>query len=628
MRRSRDSRFRSVLIVTPDRPLAETAASECSRWGYAALLAGNLDEARKLLADRSDLAFSWLDLGLGERSVLSFLEKHPMRSLLVSAKGQPAPSQIEAFHTLGAIEILPRDVPERRLREALSCLDKCLNDPLYEIIETAERISGVQLVKEKRELVETRLIRRVRALNLPSLDSYLEYFLSHRKTEVPELISLVTTHTTEFFREPEHFDYLFDRVFPRILGAPNKKAVIWSAASSSGQEVYSLAISVLEYARDHPELAVLGSVEILGTDIDFASVNTAREGIYPKELVSPLSPELVERYFDIGTGEIAGFVKVKEIVHRLCRFSRINLASDPFPFENVDVVFLRNVLIYFKPKDVESIANRIEKTLAPQGLLFLGHSESLDGLSTSLAPVGNSIYAADNRETPPAAARPLPPGDGPQVAVLSAPRPSAPAAHEAAPRASRSPSRPDLILIGTSTGGVEALKTILQMFPKGSPPIVIVQHIPAIFSNTLAKRLNEYCAIDVSEGMDNEKILPSHAYIAPGGKQMRILRRQSGLFLEVNDEPPLGLHKPSIDYLFRSVVPFTLGLKVSAAILTGMGSDGAQGLKELRDAGAHTIAQNEETCVVFGMPGVAISLGGAVQVLPLGEIPEHLLKAA
>ncbi|RYZ82393.1 MAG: chemotaxis protein CheB, partial [Proteobacteria bacterium] len=155
----------------------------------------------------------------------------------------------------------------------------------------------------------------------------------------------------------------------------------------------------------------------------------------------------------------------------------------------------------------------------------------------------------------------------------------------------------------------------------------IVQHISSSFTLSLAKRLDASCKISVSEAVDGEPLKPSHAFLAPGGKQMSIVRRPGQLCIEINDDPPMGRHKPSVDYLFLSAVPVCEKMRVSAAILTGMGSDGAQGLKLLRDAGAHTIAQDEQTSVVYGMPAVAASLEAASQILPIQDITEALVHS-
>jgi two-component system chemotaxis response regulator CheB len=183
-----------------------------------------------------------------------------------------------------------------------------------------------------------------------------------------------------------------------------------------------------------------------------------------------------------------------------------------------------------------------------------------------------------------------------------------------------------LIAIGSSTGGTEALRKVLTELPETIPPIVITQHIPAVFSKAFADRMNSLCPFQVSEAAHGMEVLPKNVYIAPGGKQMQIKKRPDGrVFIVIDDSPPVNRHKPSVDYLFDSVVA-ACGEHCIGVILTGMGADGAKGLLKLKNAGARTIAQDEATCAVFGMPREAIRLGAASEVLPLGDIAQKLIS--
>ena len=182
-----------------------------------------------------------------------------------------------------------------------------------------------------------------------------------------------------------------------------------------------------------------------------------------------------------------------------------------------------------------------------------------------------------------------------------------------------------IIAMGASTGGTEALKDVLVKLPQDIPPILIVQHIPALFSKTFADRLNELCAFEVKEAENGDIVKPGRALVAPGGFQMKVVRKSNGLCVEINDAAPVNRHKPSVDYLFDSVAT-NIGKKAVGIILTGMGDDGARGLLKMRTAGAHSIAQNEESCVVFGMPKEAIRLGAVELISPLDDIPTHLMS--
>ncbi|WP_129780057.1 protein-glutamate methylesterase/protein-glutamine glutaminase [Peristeroidobacter soli] len=181
-----------------------------------------------------------------------------------------------------------------------------------------------------------------------------------------------------------------------------------------------------------------------------------------------------------------------------------------------------------------------------------------------------------------------------------------------------------IIAIGTSTGGTQALEQVLTCLPRVSPGIAIVQHMPEKFTAAFASRLNSLCQIEVREARHGDRLLPGLALIAPGGKHMMLKRSGAYYYMEIIDGPLVNRHRPSVDVLFRSAAKCA-GANVLGIIMTGMGDDGARGLKEMRDAGAATIAQDEATCVVFGMPKEAIRMGGAQRVLSLGDLPRSML---
>lgn len=176
-----------------------------------------------------------------------------------------------------------------------------------------------------------------------------------------------------------------------------------------------------------------------------------------------------------------------------------------------------------------------------------------------------------------------------------------------------------IVVVGTSTGGTQALELILTSLPRGCPGIAIVQHMPERFTSSFAERLNRLSVIEVKEAANGDRIIPGRALIAPGGKHMMVKRSGAFYHVEVVDGPPVSRHKPSVDVLFRSAAKFA-GKNALGVIMTGMGDDGAKGLKELFDTGARTIAQDEESCVVFGMPKEAIKLGAVREVMPLNVI--------
>jgi two-component system chemotaxis response regulator CheB len=182
-----------------------------------------------------------------------------------------------------------------------------------------------------------------------------------------------------------------------------------------------------------------------------------------------------------------------------------------------------------------------------------------------------------------------------------------------------------LVVIGSSTGGTEALKSVLTRLPQRIPPILIVQHIPPVFSKAFADRMAQLCPFEVREARDGDLIEPGVVLIAPGGKQMKVRERQHELRVLIDDSPPVNRHKPSVDCLFDSVAALRRK-KVVACILTGMGADGARGMLALRGGGARTFAQDEATSVVFGMPKEALRLGGAEVAVPLDRIADKLVE--
>ena len=182
------------------------------------------------------------------------------------------------------------------------------------------------------------------------------------------------------------------------------------------------------------------------------------------------------------------------------------------------------------------------------------------------------------------------------------------------------------IVIGSSTGGTTALMDILSGLPKSIPPILVVQHIPAVFSKAFAERINDVCPFTVKEAEDGELVIDDTVYIAPGGKQMKIRCEDDNSYIVITDDAPVNRFKPSVDYLFNSIEQIARKEHVLAVILTGMGKDGAKGMKRLKDLGALTIAQNEESCVVYGMPKVAIEIGAVTDIVHKDQIANKLVE--
>ena len=276
--------------------------------------------------------------------------------------------------------------------------------------------------------------------------------------------------------------------------------------------------------------------------------------------------------------------------------------------------FLRN-LMRQSPMPVVMVSSLTEQ----------GASVTLDALASGAvdfigkpradAPEVLAAYAKELRAKVLAAARARVRSTGPARPV-GAPAPAV------ARLASTRASAPGLVVIGASTGGTEAIRQVLAPLPADMPPVLIAQHIPATFSAAFAERLDRHCALTVSQAVDGEPLQPGHAYVAPGGRHLRVRRQHGTLRCAISDEP--APFRPSVDALFESAAEH-VGGATCAALLTGMGSDGARGMLALRCAGARTVAQDRASSVVWGMPGAAVALSAATDVVPLGEVAALLL---
>jgi chemotaxis protein methyltransferase CheR len=245
------------------------------------------------------------------------------------------------------------------------------------------RAAGIHLTDQKRSLVEGRLARRLRHHGLRSFREYTDLLREQDADgrELLEFVNCITTNKTSFFREQHHFDFLRDEV---IAGAPSRALRIWSAACSTGEEPYSIAMTV----RDARATAT-----ILASDIDTNVLATARAGVYTAERVASLDHELVRRHFRRGEGERAGWYKVRPELQKLIDFRRVNLIEGSWPSQDTfDVIFCRNVVIYFNRETQEQLFRRFAERLVPGGFLILGHSENLSWMSDVYAPVGRTIY--------------------------------------------------------------------------------------------------------------------------------------------------------------------------------------------------------------------------------------------
>ncbi|MBN1531983.1 MAG: protein-glutamate O-methyltransferase CheR [Spirochaetes bacterium] len=259
-----------------------------------------------------------------------------------------------------------------------------------------ERESGIRFHSSKKILVEARLLRRMRELKIRAYPAYLKYLRDNYKDEIVNLINCVTTNKTEFFRESFHFQVLRDTVLPEFERRKKRRLRIWSAGCSTGEEPYTIAITLLEYYGDRCP----GDTRILATDIDTSVLSCACEGIYSAQSVKCIEEPLLRRYFLRGRGPDEGRVKVKDSLKKMIRFRRLNLLSDSFPMSGpFDIIFCRNVVIYFDRESQVKLFTRFHHYLDNEGYLFMGHSEALTYMSDLFSLWGRSVYRKNRQCT-------------------------------------------------------------------------------------------------------------------------------------------------------------------------------------------------------------------------------------
>lgn len=247
--------------------------------------------------------------------------------------------------------------------------------------------AGIVLSEAKRDLAYGRLVRRLRALRLSCFADYCDLLAADDGTETEHFINALTTNLTAFFREPHHFEFLQKQLLPELIRhKPVRKLRIWSAGCSTGEEPYSIAMAVSEV------LPAGWDVRILATDLDSNVVATARRGVYPEKRVEGMSGERLKRWFYRGKGANAGMVKVCDELSEMIAFRQLNLLAD-WPFRQpFDLIFCRNVVIYFDKATQSTLFDRYADQLHAQGHLFIGHSETLYKVCDRFAPLGNTIY--------------------------------------------------------------------------------------------------------------------------------------------------------------------------------------------------------------------------------------------
>jgi len=261
------------------------------------------------------------------------------------------------------------------------------------IVDLIYRHSRIKLGSDKQALLSSRLTKRLRSIGLSSFDEYCAVLRSPQsQDEIEELLDLISTNHTRFYREPDHFDYLIAKILPPLIPtliARHSPLRVWSAASSSGEEPYTLAIVLSEFLRAFPAV----DWQICASDISNRVLTAAKQGVYRMDAVEPVPPDLLKRYFQKGFGAQEGKCRVRSELRDKVRYERINLFQHEYPIPlQQHVIFCRNVMIYFDIPSREQAVKRMSHYLAPGGYLIVGHSESLMGINHGLKSIQQGIY--------------------------------------------------------------------------------------------------------------------------------------------------------------------------------------------------------------------------------------------
>lgn len=268
-----------------------------------------------------------------------------------------------------------------------------MNDRIFErFSEFIKAELGIKMPASKKTLLEARLQKRLRDLNMANHEAYCEYLFSPQgmEMELVNLVDVVTTNTTDFFREPKHFDLLLSTVLPQLFarGGQGRNVNIWSAGCSSGEEPYTLSMVLGEFARQNPGF----TYSILATDISTQVLRMAVRAVYPESKIGPIPQEYRKRYLLRSKDRTRRLVRIGPEARSHVRFRRLNFMED-FSFDGqLDIIFCRNVVIYFDRATQESLFTRFCRKLTPGGFLFIGHSESLAGMNLPLEPVAPTVY--------------------------------------------------------------------------------------------------------------------------------------------------------------------------------------------------------------------------------------------
>lgn len=420
---------------------------------------------------------------------------------------------------------------------------------------------------------------RMKLTGFSTFMDYLEFCIDKNHEELQEFISAITIHMTAWFREISHFHFLEKYLSDRIKQQGDILLNIWSCAAATGQEVYSLALYIERFNKVY-EAEV--KYRIIGTDIDPKSIATAKAALYDLSAFLQFKDQYRDfiKMIDKSTFTLADSIKKK------CSFEVLNILDENKPegFRNFDIILLRNILIYFENFQIDDIIADLSQRIKPNGMIITGLSEPIH--NPLLEKIDKSVYIKNDAKSK--ALKKAVPGEEIEDSLNNDKNFS-----------------PQVILIGSSTGGPSVLKEILANLGEAfCPPIVIAQHIESSFSKVLAQDLAKVSKLCFQEIKNRTVLKPNHIYMATEKTHFGISTESGYLCFKTNDNVACS-HWPCIDYLFESAA--STNVHSIGILLTGMGNDGARGLKEIHDKGNITIAQDEDSSVVFGMPKVAIA---------------------
>ena len=509
---------------------------------------------------------------------------------------------VKKANQMRSVDFLEKPFSNAQFDALIERAQRSRNSSLEPVFLSVEVTTRVRLSSGARAGLESRITKRIRSLGLPSDQEYLKYFAENRALELEIITGILTTHTTSFFREMAHFDFLEKEVLPKLLlknfandSASNHSladtCTIWSAASSTGQEVYSLAIACQKFLSDSGTKPSR-QFRIVGTDVDGNSIGIAKEGLYSAEEIGQLDKSIVQKYFQQGTADLSHLYKIKNEIWNQCSFQQHNLLSKNLPLQQAEVIFLRNVLIYFSPEDVKAAVNSMVSALKVGGFLFVGHTETGLVQNSEMELLIPGVYRKRA-------------GKSPRTDLSQSLQQNA-VTH--------------LLAIGSSTGGTQALRVALRHLQKSDfPPVLIAQHFSESHSRSFAKTLETDLNVTVLIPVDGDKLKNNCVYLCPGNHHIEVDRQ---LRIKITQATPEDKVSPEINRLFRSIAEHAKNLSVLSIILTGMGKDGGDGQLALLKSVKRitTVAESKETAVVYGMPQYATEIGAAQYTIDLPQI--------